>query len=119
MILEQLRLHLIPFVTLPIYLSFSPPIPSITLTLTNGREPDPKYLYDRPNLQVLTKAETYDLAETSANIIYTNLQALTGQIGSIYIIELRALQIPTFITLDNINLYTFTQNYISEYNRVT
>ncbi len=114
MISKAIRDYLTEHVATPVYYSQVVAEPDTVVTILDyfGFPPDIKFNYDYPRFQVRVRAPTYDDAYDVIQGCYNILQnAQNITISGMEIIEIKALQSPYMLELDEKNRVVFQQNF--------
>ena len=102
------------------FISYLPPSPddAVMLTPVSGARPDPKFGYDAPSLQVMTRAVDYRAGEERAGLIYNELQSLRtltldeGGPDEVRLLDCQAVQAPAFyLGTDENGRHKWSQNF--------
>jgi hypothetical protein len=77
-----------------------------------GYAPDVKFNYNYPRFQIRVRSLTYDVGNAYIWDIFSHLQRLDhSTLSGIEIIELKALQEPYILEIDEKNRFVFQTNY--------
>lgn len=114
--LEQLRIYLLQRgITATVYINYLAASPDTAICIKNtpGRSPEDRQ-YNLPTIQVISRSDNYLTAFNNAQDLDRYLHAqntYTTISGVIHIVDIWKLQDPYFIGRDDLNRYTFVQNF--------
>lgn len=117
MILQAIETHLTSQGFENIFISFKPDAPNnlISLLIMNSQQPDIKYRYDRPIIEVIVRGSEYAETEQRTWNVYNALQGYRAVAYSgVYIVDIQAMITPELIRYDTAHRPEFNLLFLTE-----
>jgi hypothetical protein len=109
-LLETLQQYIASGITATVYIDFLPAQPDDAVCIRGygGMQSTDMY-YDTENIQIISRATSYNIAKYNAYVIYRAIHMYSN--SDIRVVDIFAMQPPYFLGRDDLKRYTFVNNY--------